>query len=273
MKKRMIAAVVSVICCVLQHLPSLAQYLPKSIAPYHVNISVDKTSNLIFPAAIKSVDRGSAAILAQKAQGVENILQIKAGEQNFKETNLTIITADGNFYSFAVSYSADPSTLNYSFVGDSNDKAIIKDQPLAESEYKAITDVIKSKRHSLHKSVSEGKVKLSLNNLFIKDDLLWLEIGIANGSPITYVPANTRFFVRDIKTAKRTAVQETEINPLYHTDFTEVRKGNTGLYVFACKPFAVQRGKELIIQVEEAQSGRTLTLPLHHRTMQKIKSL
>ncbi len=269
----MIAALVSVVCCILLQATAVAQYLPKSIAPYHMDICDDKTSNLIFPFAIKSVDRGSAAVLVQKASGVENILQVKAGEPNFKETNLTVITADGPFYSFSISYSHLPSVWNYSFVADSSEKAIIKDQPLAESEYKAIADGIKSKRNSLHKSVSEGTVTLTLNNLFIKDDLLWLEIMIANNSPITYMPANTRFFMRDTKTAKRTAVQETEINPLYHTDFTEVRKGNTGLYVFACKPFAVQRGKEFIIQVGEAQSGRTLTLPLHHRTMQKIKSL
>ena len=272
MKKRIIVGFVSMVCFILQHTSLFAQYLPKSIAPFHMNVSYDKTSNLIFPAAIKSVDRGSVAVLAQKAPGVENILQIKAGEQNFKETNLTVVTADGHFYSFAVSYAQEPSTLNFSFVGDSSEKAIIKDQPLTESGYTVIANTIKSKRHWLHKSVSEGKVKLSLNNNFSKDDLLWLEVSIFNGSPITYAPAFARFFIRDTKTAKRTAVQEAEIVPLYHTDFVEVRKDNTQLYVFAFKPFTVQRDKQLMIQVGEDR-GRTLTLPLSHRTMQKIKSL
>lgn len=273
MKKKILITLFGVVCCFLQQARLFAQYLPKCIAPYRMNVSVDKTSNLIFPAAIKSVDRGSTAVLAQKAPGVENILQIKAGEQNFRETNMTVITADGQFYSFAVSYSSDPSTLNYSFVGDSSDKAMIEDQRLADPEYKSIANTIKSKRHQLHKSTSEGKVKLSLKNIFSKDDLLWLEISISNKSPITYAAAFVRFFIRDTKRAKRTAVQEIELTPLFHTDFVEVRNGNTQLYVFAFKPFAVQGGKELTIEVGEAQSGRSLTLPLSHRTMQKVKSL
>lgn len=272
MNQKMMAALVSVVCFILLYTSSFAQYLPKSIAPFRMDISFDKTSNLIFPAAIKSVDRGSVAVLAQKAPGVENILQIKAGEQNFKETNVTVVTADGHFYSFAVSYSSEPSTLNYSFVGDSSEKAIITNQPLTESAYTTIANTIKGKRYWVHKSVSEGKVKLSLSNNFSKDDLVWLEVSIFNGSPITYAPAYARFFMRDTKTAKRTAVQEAEMIPLYHTGFVEVTKHNTQLYVFAFKPFTVQRNKELVIQVGE-DSGRTLTLPLSHRTVQKIKSL
>ena len=237
-----------------------------------MTISFEKTSNLIFPAAIKSVDRGSAAVLAQKAPGVENILQIKAGELNFKETNLTVITADGQFYSFAVSYSSEPSTLNYSFVGDSSEKAMIHDQPLTESGYILTANRIKNKKHWLHKSVSEGKVKLTLNNIFVKNNIVWLELSISNKSPITYRPAFTRFFIRDTKTAKRTAVQESELAPLFQTDVVEVRNHNTQLYVFAFKPFTVQRTKELVIQVGE-DSGRTLMLTLSHRIMQKIKSL
>ncbi len=53
------------------------------IEPYPLKITRNKTTNLIFPYAIKSVDRGSADVLAQKAKGVENILLIKAGRENF----------------------------------------------------------------------------------------------------------------------------------------------------------------------------------------------
>src|SRR5881275_3044240 len=104
MKKSFRVLFTSMLCYLLQK-DVFAQYLPKPITPYRIDIGYNKTSNLIFPYAIKSVDKGSADILAQKASGVENILQIKAGEQNFKETNLTVITANGQFYSFIVNYS------------------------------------------------------------------------------------------------------------------------------------------------------------------------
>jgi hypothetical protein len=48
------------------------------IEPYPLWVTLNKTTNLIFPYAIKSVDRGSRDVLAQKAKGVENILLVKA---------------------------------------------------------------------------------------------------------------------------------------------------------------------------------------------------
>ena len=42
----------------------------KAIAPYPLTITCSKTTNIIFPYAIISVDRGSKDVLAQKAGGV-----------------------------------------------------------------------------------------------------------------------------------------------------------------------------------------------------------
>ncbi len=88
-----------------------ANYQANWIKPYHLAITFLKTTHLIFPYAIKSVDRGSPDILVQKAKGVENVLLVKAGRENFKESNLSVITADGKFYSFLINYSSIPSPL------------------------------------------------------------------------------------------------------------------------------------------------------------------
>lgn len=271
--KQSIAIVLIGALCLLRQATLFAQYLPKSITPYRISISYDKTSNIIFPFAIKSVDRGSTAVLAQKAQGVENILQLKAGEQNFKETNVTVITTDGHFYSFVVNFSADPSILNFSFVGESTEKAVIKNLPLAEAAFTAIANAIKGKRHLLHKHVWEQDLKLSLNNIFIKNNIIWLEIGVTNKSPIPFTPAYARFFVQDAKTAKRTATQQSKIPPLYKSSLDEVVKDFTQSYVFAFTPFTVPTTKEMIIQIGESEGSRLLTLPVHYKTMQKIKAL
>lgn len=56
----------------------------------------NKTSNLVFPDAIVSIDRGSQDIMAQKAFGVENILRVKAVAKSFEETDLSVITKEGH---------------------------------------------------------------------------------------------------------------------------------------------------------------------------------
>ena len=116
--KRNCAVVIGIIL-ILFATKSFAQFKKTSfIQSYHLNITCNKTTNLIFPFSIESVDRGSKDILAQKVTGAENILQVKADKQNFSETNLSVITADGNLYSFIVDYLNEPPQLNIVFQKD-----------------------------------------------------------------------------------------------------------------------------------------------------------
>lgn len=273
MKQKMILVVsTGILCCCLQ-IWVRAQSLPKSIAPYPIAVSDNKTSNLIFPSSIKSVDRGSSDVLAQKATGIENILQLKGAEPNFKETNVTVITADGKFYSFEVRYNNTPSTLNFSFVGDSSEKALIKDQPVSEATLLNTANLIKNKRHSLHKRTREEGTELSLLNLFVGDGLLWIELRITSQSLVPFTPAYTRFFLQDKKASKRTATQEVERVPVYHSPLEKAEKGKAYVNVFAFTPFTVPQGKEWVIQIGENDRSRSLSLHINHRIMQKTKSL
>jgi len=77
----------------------------RMIPPYALEVTFAKTVHLIFPAAIRYVDLGSIDLLAAKADGAENVLRVKAATQNFrKESNLSVITEDGSYYTFNVKY-------------------------------------------------------------------------------------------------------------------------------------------------------------------------
>ncbi|KWW27134.1 MAG: conjugate transposon protein TraN, partial [bacterium F083] len=59
------------------------------------------------------VDFGSANIIAGKAEGAENVIRVKAAKRGFKgETNMSVITEDGAYYSFNVKYAREPRILN-----------------------------------------------------------------------------------------------------------------------------------------------------------------
>src|SRR5690606_31821693 len=85
------------------------------IQPYPIGITYSKTTNLIFPYAIVSVDRGSKDVLVQQAKGAENILHVKAGKEDFEETNLTVVTAEGHLYSYVLHYTDQPRQLNIQY--------------------------------------------------------------------------------------------------------------------------------------------------------------
>ncbi|MGI4832419.1 MAG: DUF4138 domain-containing protein [Janthinobacterium lividum] len=83
------------------------------IGSYRMTVGFQKTTHLIFPYAVSYVDLGNGGIIADKAQGAENIVKVKASQQGFPETNMTVVTTDGRLYSFLVTYDPNPRVLNY----------------------------------------------------------------------------------------------------------------------------------------------------------------
>ena len=72
------------------------------IAPHRIEVTFSKTVHILFPSEVKYVDLGSYDIIADKATGAENVVRIKAAVKGFEgETNFSVITADGCFYSFS----------------------------------------------------------------------------------------------------------------------------------------------------------------------------
>jgi hypothetical protein len=80
-----------------------------------LQVAINKTTSLVFPFPIRSVDRGSQGLLVQKAKGVENTLQVKAAYECFPETSLTVITSDGRLYCYILTYSENPDALAFNY--------------------------------------------------------------------------------------------------------------------------------------------------------------
>ncbi|HEY0108493.1 MAG TPA: DUF4138 domain-containing protein, partial [Fibrella sp.] len=87
------------------------------IRSYYVDLAYNKTVSIIFPTSVRSVDLGSRSIMADKAADVENVLKVKAAQIGFNETNFSVMTADGKFYSFVVNYNETPAVLALNLAG------------------------------------------------------------------------------------------------------------------------------------------------------------
>src|SRR5580698_1344204 len=113
-----------------------------TIESFPISICCNKTTNLIFSYPIKSVDRGSRVVLAQKANGAENILQVKAARENFQSTNLSVITTDGKLFSFVLSYDKNPAALNISFAKDSSGSLQYSNKDQIQPSAEKLNDLI-----------------------------------------------------------------------------------------------------------------------------------
>ena len=85
----------------------------RMVPPHGLEVTYDKTVHVIFPSEVRYVDLGSPDLIADKADGAENVIRVKATVRDFpNETNMSVITEDGSFYTFNVKYAAEPLLLN-----------------------------------------------------------------------------------------------------------------------------------------------------------------
>ena len=263
----------------LQCANAFCQAEPKTeisaIEPFHLNITYSKTTHLLFPFAIISIDRGSKDILAQKAKGVDNVLQIKAAKQGFDQTNLTVITADGKLYSYLVDYLQNPSILNLQVKQSDqlNNRVLLDPEHINEAEIHQIAQKVVNLPKTVH-GIKDKRydMRFFVNGIFISRDVMYYQLKIANNSNITYDIDQLRFFIRDQKKAKRTAIQEIELKPLYlYNDTTSIKGKSAFTFVYAMPKQTIPNKKYLAIELLEKDGGRYLHLDIYHKTLEQAK--
>lgn len=242
-----------------------------------LQIGYSKTTSLVFPYAIKSVDRGSQEVLVQKAKGVENILLLKAGQRNFTQTNLSVITADGRFYSYILNYDEQCPILNV-IAGketESNQPILFSSENENQKQmeqYAALALSKKKKWSGLQQNVFY--IKLQLSGIFIHQDVMYLRVLLGNSSRINFDIDQLRFFIHDQKKSKRTASQEIEILPLYDTSAIRTIPDESEVsIVFALPKFTIPEKKYLTIQLIEKKGGRHVELNVKNEALDQIEIL
>jgi len=244
------------------------------ILPSNLTITCNKTTNLIFPFPVQSVDRGSMDILVQQPKGIENIVQIKADKPNFSQTNLSVITVDGSLYSFTIDYAAQPAQLNVivknnnPITSDSSKKQTIKlSSGNNEALFKTIAQKIAASKPVFNKRVSFNRMQLRLRGVYINNDILYFRLQVKNNSNISFDIDNIRFSVKDWQKSRRTATQEIQLTPVYiYKALNKVQADSIGSCVIAIPKFTLPDSKYLLIDVFEKEGSRhpRIVLKEHH---------
>lgn len=224
------------------------------VKPRDLQVTMNKTTNLIFPAAISSVDRGSERIMVQKS--TPNILRVKADTVFTDTTNLSVIISNGKLYSFLVSYSSSPEILNLDLgIGE----VVSKDTALLA----AANAALKMKNNLYGLRFAQGKVKLSLAGIYTTSEVLICKLRIENSSSLSFEIGQLRFHVTRKNAGKRRPVQETEIIPLLvQLPSTIIREKQSNMLAVVLPKAAL--GVKQILQVDLGEKGgeRHLSLRL-----------
>jgi conjugative transposon TraN protein len=248
----------------------LSGYSQAVIPAKNLSVTYLMTTNIIFPYSIDNADIGSAEVIGYKGGKHNNVLFLKAARINFAPTNVSVFTSDGKFYSFIVRYANEPDTLNLLFNANQSQNRYFPD---SVNEERLDSDAIEMTRQSsfIHCKAKAEKMKAILNGIYIKDHLVWFRIEIQNESQIDYLPEYVRFYIKEKHTAKRTAVQETDLVPVWRSPSMVVPGNGHRTFVFAFAPFTTRKNKKLIIQISEKNDQRLLAPEASSKTLLKSK--
>lgn len=233
-----------------------------AFAQQPLSISTDKTTSLIFPFPIKYVDRGTKDILVQPVKEDERILLVKAASKQFTETNLSVVTGDGNVYEFTVNYTPQPSVL------------VLHLPPNKKATISAYANAILNNPPRRISKVEHGAVITKLSGIYIKDEVIYYQLEIHNHSPLDFDIELLKFFIIDKKKSKRTSVQENELVPLYVAgNRSKVKAYNFSVVVVALDKFTIPDAKFLGIQLMEKNGGRHFILKVYNGQILKARML
>lgn len=261
----------------------------RMIPPYGVEVTFDKTTTLIFPSSIKDVDLGSSNIVAARAQSSNNVLRVKAALRGFeKETNMSVITEEGSFYTFNIRYADEPVKLNIEMkdfmhdgeaVNRPNNSMEIYLKDLGSESPKVVHLIMRSiyhgdKRIIKHIGSKRFGIQYLLKGIYTHNNLLYLHTQIKNESNVTFDIDFIRFKIVDKKLTKRTAIQETIIVPLRAFNYvTEVRGNSTRKTVFTIEKITIPDDKKLIVELYEKQGGRSQSFTIENADLVRAEKI
>ena len=273
---------------------------PQQIESRKIEAGFTKTVHILFPSPVTYIDIGSMDIIAGKADGAENVVRVKAAVRNFAaETNLTVITEDGGFFTFDVHYAENPvvSTLNLT-VQEPQTEGVKKPaaagypQPTAPASEgrvllrevgrekpatikRMLSDIYRQNRTDV-KGIRTKKygIEVEVLGIYVSNDVIYIHTCMYNDTNISFEVDARQFIVADKKLAKRTAQQQTPLEILrVCNDPAVVRGHQRQRTVFALPKLTIADDKVLLLEIIEKNGARHQTTEIPSREISNAKVL
>lgn len=261
--------------------PILSIPLPAytAISHYRLAVAYNSTTVLVFPSAIKPVDRGDRDILAQKQSGVENVLKIKAARRNFSPTNLHVFTENGKVYAFDIFYTdslattRDLTRLDQPLNNAYEPNIMLAHEPVNNQQLQNYLELIRRERARFSSIASRYQMSLRLQDINLAGNLLFFRFLIRNHSKLDYTIDFMRIYIRDRQKVKRASLQEVEMKPIYQDTVSLIPGSSAVQYIVAVPKFTIASHKQFLVELYERNGGRALSLPIKNDHLFKAGKL
>lgn len=206
------------------------------------------------------------------------LVRVKAVEEFEGESSLTIVSA-GKIYSLFVKY-ADTSKIDYRLEDFHSVKTTgagsgkIPEYLLRETSHQILSG---NKKYVKKRKEKKDGIMFQLNNIYLKNDLLFFELEITNQTNLGYEIENFHWWIDDKKQYKATNVQEYQIEPEYQHYHIRTIPAKTKLReVFVLPKLTIPDKRLLRIEMLEkalGNTGRKLTLEIRNNDILEAKEI
>lgn len=269
---------------------------PDATTPMRLEAGFTKTVHILFPSPVTYIDIGSMDIIAGKADGAENVVRVKAAVRNFEaETNLTVITEDGGFYSFDVHYADNPvvstidlaasqpaasdvaATTEASQAVPTAGRVLLREvgREKPATVKRLLNDILRQNRKDVKGiRTAQSGIRVEVLGIYVHNDIIYIHTCITNQTNVSFEVDSRRFVVADRKMAKRTAQQQFPIEVLRACNDAKIVRGHQRQRtVFALPKLTIARDKVLLLEVLEKNGARHQSIEIGSRDLLQARAL
>ncbi|MEG1026722.1 MAG: conjugative transposon protein TraN, partial [Flavobacterium sp.] len=198
------------------------------------------------------------------------------------ETNFSVITNDGRFYSFNAYYSSYPDILSYDLLTmqKQSEKENLNDVLFEElgDTAPSLTDLLletiytNDKRIVKHLGAKSFGIRFTIKGIYIHDGKYYFHTEVKNSSNVPFEIDYINFKIVDKKVAKRTVVQQQSIITLRtYKPLIEIKGNSTEQNVYLLDRFTTSSDKILLIEIFEKNGGRNQTIQIENSDLIKAR--
>ena len=243
-------------------------------------ISTSQTVHLRFASELKYVNLGDRVLVAKIVDGSKDFVAVKAREAFDFCTSMSCLESNGQMHTFLVAYREHPERLEVdtrlspsaagTAVSAVSAPALVPADSLSLS---SLSNIATMKQELYHIGTSGYGLQILCENIFYKDDVLFLLISVRNSSAVSYELATPRFAVESAKRTKRGLQYEKAVFPRASYGLGAIAPDTEGRLVFTFDKIVLVKGQVFRVYFYEKGGARNLVVTLNLNDINKAKML
>ena len=249
-------------------------------------VSVSQTVHVRFSSELKYVNLGSRDIVAKIVEGSKDFVALRAREPFDFCTSLSCLETNGTMHTFWVAYREHPSRLEVDTRGLAVTPGLAgslspapQDTTFSFSSFPgragamALEEVAAMRQELYHIGVSGYGLQILCENLFYRNDVLYMVVSVQNKSAVSYELSTPRFAVESSRRGRRGLQYEKSVFPRAAYGMGVVAPSSVGRMVFTFDKLALTRGQVFRVYFYEKGGARNLVMTLNMKDINKAKRL